>query len=124
MNVHIDILGGAISEKPDSATPYSNRKSKFSLQYAVPLQPSEETTSPNWQWIRSIEKDLRVFSNGNYYQNYPDLELGPNYGVAYYGAENFEKLKTIKAKYDPKNNFRNEQSIPLPGKTADFVPVA
>lgn len=113
-----------MSEKPDSATPYSNRKSKFSVQYAVALQPGEETTSPNWEWIRSIEQEFQPFANGNHYQNYPDIDLGPNYGVAYYGAANFERLKTIKAKYDPKNNFRNEQSIPLPGKTADFVPVA
>lgn len=55
--------------------------------------------------------------------NYKDLDLGINhngknsyeegrvYGVEYF-KDNFDRLVQIKTKVDPRNFFRNEQSIP------------
>jgi FAD/FMN-containing dehydrogenase len=66
------------------------------------------------RWIREFETFLTPFTNGHHYQNYPDLDLGPGFGKAYFGEKNFARLKKIKAIYDPLNFFQNEQSIPLP----------
>ena len=113
--IQFETLGGAISSFSDESSPYSNRKTMISAQYMVPLTKGESPqNSTNWDWIRQLEAEIKPYTNGHKYQNYPDLEIGPNYGVAYYGKENFERLKKIKAKYDPNNVFRNEQSIPLP----------
>lgn len=112
--IQFEILGGAIGEKEDSATPYSNRKSLFSMQYWIRLDKGADKTAPGWVWINKLESTLEPYVNSNHYQNYPDLDIGPDYGVKYYGAANFAKLKQLKAKYDPQNIFRNEQSIPLP----------
>ena len=84
------------------------------MQYMTPLFKGEPRNSPSWVWINGLESDLKPFVNGLHYQNYPDLDIGPNYGNSYYGVENFNRLKEIKARYDPQNFFRNEQSIPLP----------
>ena len=50
------------------------------------------------------------FGNGHAYQNYIDKEQ-PNWLYAYYG-ENVERLRKVKAKYDPDNIWKFEQSIP------------
>ncbi len=68
---------------------------------------------PGYVWISKFEQILKPFVNGKKYQNYPDLDIGPDYGNAYFGAENFNRLKQIKKKYDPQNVLRNEQSIPV-----------
>ena len=112
--LQFEILGGAVGEKEDSATPYSNRKSLFSMQYWVSLAKGADPSAPGWVWIKMLEKTLEPYVNSNHYQNYPDLDIGSDYGNKYYGAANFAKLKQLKAKYDPQNIFRNEQSIPLP----------
>lgn len=108
------ILASRISDYKVTDSPYVNRQSLYSMQYTTPLQKGEALDSPAWNWIHALERDLKPFVNGLHYQNYPDLELGPDYGNKYYGADNFDRLKSIKAKYDPQNIFRNEQSIPLP----------
>jgi len=58
------------------------------------------------------------------YYNYRDLDLGSNkhdntsyseasvWGIKYFKG-NFKRLAQIKTKFDPRNFFRNEQSIPL-----------
>ena len=58
------------------------------------------------------------------YLNYRDLDLGTNkesnvsylearvWGLKYFKG-NFKRLAQVKSKVDPKNFFRNEQSIPL-----------
>ena len=112
--LQFEALGGAVADYSVSDTPYYNRKALFSIQYAVPLQKGESRESENWKWILDLERALKPYTNGYHYQNYPDLDIGPGYGQAYFGTENFERLKQIKAIYDPTNTFRNEQSIPLP----------
>ena len=110
-----DSYGGAFDDHDSSYTPFPNRKGTlFSMQYAIYLSPGESESSPSYVWIRGLEQKLKPFVNGRHYQNYPDLDLGSNFGVGYYGAENFQRLQTIKQKYDPFNVFQNPQSIPLP----------
>lgn len=64
------------------------------------------------------------------YLNYRDLDLGTNkesnvsylearvWGLKYFKG-NFKRLAQVKSKVDPKNFFRNEQSIPLLKSGAD-----
>ena len=64
------------------------------------------------------------------YLNYRDLDLGTNkesnvsylearvWGLKYFKG-NFKRLAQVKSMVDPKNFFRNEQSIPLLESGAD-----
>ena len=56
--------------------------------------------------VRLIEPDKPVES----YQNFPNRSLRDPLR-AYYGP-NLHRLREVKKKYDPKNHFRNPQSIP------------
>jgi FAD/FMN-containing dehydrogenase len=44
------------------------------------------------------------------YVNVPNIGMA-NWETAYWGA-NLDRLRTIKAKYDPHNIFQYEQSVP------------
>jgi hypothetical protein len=120
--IQFEALGGKISELSNADTPYPHRDMLFSMQYTVYLQPNELESSMNYQWIRSFENTLRPFVTGFHYQNYPDLDLGSEYGVGYFGKDNYERLVRIKAAYDPLNVFRNAQSIPTSLSNTTNVP--
>ena len=111
-------MGGQIAARGPTATPFFHRNAQFSIQYYRSMS-SQEAREPNgagssaWSWIRGLEAAIKPSVTGGHYQNYPDLDLGANFGVGYYGADNFNRLKTIKRNADPSNKFKNEQSIPL-----------
>ena len=113
--MEFEAYGGIFDDHDSSFTPYPHRKGTlFSMQYSINLDPGESESSPSYEWLRGLEQKLKPFVNGRHYQNYPDLDHGNNFGVGYYGEENFRRLQTIKKIYDPNNVFQNPQSIPLP----------
>jgi FAD/FMN-containing dehydrogenase len=112
--LQFEALGGFFANVSNDALPYNHRDSLFSMQYATSLGKGESFDSPGNQWIKRFEASLKPFVNGQHYQNYPDLELGADFGRAYFGEKNFARLRSIKGIYDPQNYFQNEQSIPLP----------
>jgi FAD/FMN-containing dehydrogenase len=112
--LQFEALGGYFANVSNDALPYNHRDCLFSMQYATSLSKGESFDSPGNRWISGFEASLKPYVNGQHYQNYPDLELGADFGTAYFGETNFARLRQIKAKYDPQNHFRNEQSIPLP----------
>jgi FAD/FMN-containing dehydrogenase len=60
-------------------------------------------------WIAEFSKALAPYANGAYV-NVPNAGMA-NWQNAYWG-NNVDRLRTIKAKYDPNNVFSFEQSIP------------
>ena len=62
-------------------------------------------------YARGLLNDLKPFSPGSLYVNFPGLgEEGEDLVKAAYG-ENYKRLSEIKAKYDPGNLFRMNQNI-------------
>jgi FAD/FMN-containing dehydrogenase len=113
--IQFEVLGGIFSEISTNQTPYFHRNAVYSIQIWAPMTKEDHSRDAyTFKWINQLEKNLKPFVSGQHYQNYPDLDIGENFGEAYFGLENFERLKKIKAIYDPENVFRNEQSIPLP----------
>ncbi|KAJ3373027.1 hypothetical protein HDU91_001180 [Kappamyces sp. JEL0680] len=111
--IQFEAMGGAVKKEPSATPSATHRLSLYSMQYAVSLGKNEPKTSDNWNFIYALEKALKPYTNGLKYQNYPDLDNGADYGVQYFGAENFARLQQIKKQYDPNNVFSNEQSIPV-----------
>ncbi|RLP95139.1 FAD-binding oxidoreductase [Micromonospora sp. BL4] len=60
-------------------------------------------------WIAEFSQALRPYVNGAYV-NVPNIGMA-EWETAYWGR-NFDRLRKIKAKYDPHNVFQYEQSIP------------
>ena len=60
-------------------------------------------------WIAEFSQALRPYVNGAYV-NVPNIGM-QDWETAYWGS-NFNRLRKIKAKWDPHNVFQYEQSIP------------
>ncbi|TMW69590.1 hypothetical protein Poli38472_001746 [Pythium oligandrum] len=112
--IQFEAFGGKFATQPLSYTPWGGRDAVFSVQLYIAGNKGDPASSPNRNWIRDFATALQPYMNGRSYQNYCDLEIGPNYGEVYWGKDNFQRLKQVKARYDPQNIFHNEQSVPLP----------
>ncbi len=99
---------GRSSQLPLNYNAYVHRKAICSGQIYSAWQRRLDEPS-RIKWVEDVYDLLASASHGAYY-NYCDSNL-IDYGNAYYGCH-FEKLKKIKAKYDPDNRFRYDQSIP------------
>ncbi|KAK7319329.1 hypothetical protein RJT34_04048 [Clitoria ternatea] len=117
--------GGKMSEISESETPFPHRKGNlYGIQYSVNLVSNEEAPK-HLDWIRRLYAYMAPYvSKGprKAYLNYRDLDLGVNrgnssyveaksFGLKYFN-NNFERLAKVKARVDPGNFFRDEQSIP------------
>ncbi|KAL6544051.1 hypothetical protein OROGR_010548 [Orobanche gracilis] len=118
-------LGGRMSEISESETPFPHRKGNlYGIQYSVSLVSNEEAPK-HIDWIRRLYAYMAPHVSQwprQAYLNYRDLDLGVNsgnssyeeaksWGLKYFN-QNFERLARVKARVDPGNFFRNEQSIP------------
>ncbi|XP_061373190.1 berberine bridge enzyme-like 26 [Gastrolobium bilobum] len=117
--------GGIMSQISESETPFPHRKGNlYGIQYSVNLVSNEETPK-HIDWIRRLYAYLAPYVSKwprQAYLNYRDLDLGVNrgnssyeeaksWGLKYFN-NNFERLALVKARVDPENFFRDEQSIP------------
>ncbi len=109
MIYQVNTLGGNIQN------PELEKLSSFphrAYSYFSELQTYWETPSQQKRLVEKFEAVQQVFnSNGirAQYRNYPDINFS-NWPELYYG-NNYQRLQAIKAKYDPGNLFRYEQSI-------------
>lgn len=109
-------LGGAVlSSEPSGGAAYAHRNA---LYYAEPgagwgirggtPASQDPLTAPCLTWIAEFGEAMRPYVNGAYI-NVPNAGM-PGWESAYWGS-NVDRLRTIKAKYDPDNVFCYEQSI-------------
>jgi FAD/FMN-containing dehydrogenase len=101
-------LGGAVKEPPAGGSAFSHRDALF---YAEPGAgwSGDANTPKALDWVAEFGEALRPYVNGAYV-NVPNADMA-DWETAYWG-ENSLRLREIKAKYDPDNVFRYEQSIP------------
>ncbi|MBE1490713.1 FAD-binding oxidoreductase [Plantactinospora soyae] len=106
---------GAHAAEPRGGSAFPHREVLF---YSEPgtgwgtrgVPDSGDATTPIAQaWIAEFSQALRPYVNGAY-ANVPNIGM-QDWETAYWGA-NFDRLRRIKAKYDPQNIFQYEQSIP------------
>ena len=99
----------APTDTPEDATPYSGRAASY---YWI--------TSTAWTervddarclaWGRKAAKSLAAISmQGNYVNEQADF--GKDVAMSAYGAEKYNRLARLKARYDPANLFRLNQNI-------------
>jgi len=116
-NIYGHSLGGngLFASQPPSATPFADRSAWYTLEYHYKnvAQGQYYPGSTSYVWLNTLSNLVAPYTSGYKYINYQDFDLPSNYGVLYWGAENFQTLIQIKSKYDPTNFFNNPQSIPL-----------
>jgi FAD/FMN-containing dehydrogenase len=110
--IGFDAFGGAINRVAPAATAFVHRGALFSAQYSASWQPADaaDTVSANAAWLNAAWRAMRPYASGFAYQNYVDPDLA-DWQRAYYGA-NLDRLRRVKAAYDPGGLFRFPQGIP------------
>jgi FAD/FMN-containing dehydrogenase len=104
--------GGAYNRVPTDATAFPHRDELFLVQHLVLIDPTvtELENEAARDWLRRSWAIAHAHGSGGVYPNFPDTDLG-DWARAYHGP-NYDRLRRVKAKYDPTNFFRFEQSIP------------
>ncbi|KAL0698893.1 hypothetical protein Bca4012_055015 [Brassica carinata] len=118
--------GGVMDKIPSTATPFPHRKGNlFKIQYYTSWLDAN-TTSGSLNMMKKLYKVAEPYVSSNpreAFLNYRDIDIGSNpsgqtnvdeaeiYGSKYF-LGNLRRLMEVKAKYDPENFFKNEQSIP------------
>jgi FAD/FMN-containing dehydrogenase len=105
--------GGAMSRIGASETAFGDRSAPMLVGIEANWEDSQNDEA-NISWVRSCFSDMRRFSDGGMYLNFPGfLEEGDELLRNAYG-ENYERLVALKNKYDPTNLFRLNQNIKPP----------
>jgi FAD/FMN-containing dehydrogenase len=110
----VDFLpwGGAYNRVPADATAFVHRRERFLAQHLVQVSadapPAERAAARDWlarSWTL-----VHPWGSGGVYPNFPDPDL-QDWAHAYHGT-NYDRLRRVKAAYDPDGVFRFHQSIP------------
>ena len=105
----IRVLGGAIARVPVDATAYAHRQRKIMINLAA-LYNNPDEAAIHEKWVEDFMTALRTDSTGAYV-NFLAAEGEARVREAYPGST-WDRLRTIKARYDPTNLFRLNQNIP------------
>ena len=108
-------MGGALSRLATEDSAVGNRDAPYLLGIEANWEPSKDDASKddaaNVAWARACVADLRAFSDGSQYLNFPGFyEEGEKTLRATFGKQ-YERLVALKNKYDPDNFFRLNQNI-------------
>jgi FAD/FMN-containing dehydrogenase len=72
--------------------------------------PDSGAGDSNREWVRSAWKALKRYSTGGNYVNFQTADESDARTVESY-RQNYERLASIKARYDPTNLFRVNRNI-------------
>ncbi len=115
--LQMDISGGknsAISKHKSTDTAYVHRDALLLFQFYDSVAQNQKYPSDGFNLIKGLRQSIsNTLKAGTWgmYVNYPDSQLKGDRATEMYWGSNLAKLESIKAKYDPKNIFRNPQSI-------------
>jgi FAD/FMN-containing dehydrogenase len=102
-------LGGAMSRVPVDATAFAHRQSKIMVNVAAVYERPEEI-AVHGPWVEAFAAALHQGDDGAYV-NFLGDEGEARIRAAYPGST-WDRLRQIKARYDPTNLFRLNQNIP------------
>ncbi|HXD09824.1 MAG TPA: BBE domain-containing protein, partial [Anaerolineales bacterium] len=103
------VLGGAMARVPVDATAFGHRKSRIMVNVAA-LYDKPEQKDAHETWATNFAAALRQRDGGAYVNFLADVDRA-QIRAAYPGAI-WDRLRQVKAKYDPTNLFCLNQNIP------------
>jgi FAD/FMN-containing dehydrogenase len=107
-------LGGAFARVPEDATPLGRRAAAWHFQAGSAwVDPAMDDASR--AWARSVRAAAAPWSAGETYPNFlPDSD--PERLRAAFAPTTWERLRAIRADWDPDGILSAGQAIPLPGR--------
>jgi hypothetical protein len=106
-------FGGAVQRVTSDATAFGDRSMPYMLSIdSIWSKPQDDAA--NIVWTREFWSHMQRHSNGRLYLNFPGHGEGENLVQDAFGRDAYERLVTVKKKYDPANLFRMNQNV-LPG---------
>ncbi|MDL5363149.1 FAD-binding oxidoreductase [Halalkalicoccus sp. NIPERK01] len=110
-------LGGAIERADTEDSAFAGRHAPFLLGVEANWERPEDDDE-NVEWVRGCLDDMRQFSDGSVYLNFPGfLEEGDDMMRTTFGPT-YERLVALKDEYDPANLFSLNQNI-TPSESAE-----
>ena len=103
------VLGGALARVPADATAYAHRSSRIMVNVAA-FYDGEEDRVRRTAWVEEFAASLNQ-GDGGAYVNFVADE-GPDRVRAAYPGATWDRLRAVKATYDPSNLFHRNQNIP------------
>jgi FAD/FMN-containing dehydrogenase len=107
--LQLRVLGGAMARVASDATAFVHRdKDLLATSISVWVDPIEAPVRR--AWVESFLHELQPLAEGAYVNFLGDE--GPDRVRDAYSPETYERLTTLKRRYDPSNLFRLNQNIP------------
>jgi FAD/FMN-containing dehydrogenase len=107
--VQLRVLGGAMSRVPSDATAFTHRQRRLLAAVGVLYDDAGETAMHH-DWVNRLIANLVLGEHGVYVGFMGDE--GEDRMRDAYPGHTWDRLKEVKAKYDPTNLFRLNQNIP------------
>jgi FAD/FMN-containing dehydrogenase len=107
--MHLYPIDGAVRRVAKNATPWSARDASFSMVIAA-VSPDPRDAEALRTWGRAYWKAIHPFNLDGAYVNFMDADEAENRVELSYG-DNYKRLASLKAKYDPDNLFRVNQNV-------------
>jgi FAD binding domain-containing protein/berberine-like enzyme len=107
--MHLYPINGAVHRVAKDATAWNMREATWSMVIAG-IDPDPKGADALKKWGREYWKAIHPFNLAAGYVNFMMEDEGDGRVQATYG-ENYKRLASTKAKYDPKNLFRVNQNI-------------
>ena len=107
-SVFLEPMGGAINAVAADATAFPHRDAAFNLGICAGwTDPADDALAVSW--AKKFHLETAAFSTGGAYVNYMDHDETGRVTAAYGG--NLDRLRRVKAHYDPDDFFRSNQNI-------------
>lgn len=108
--IFIASLGGAVNRVPAASTAYPHRDVNFVMNVHTRWgEASQDGACIGW--AREFFERMAPHATGGVYVNFMPEDEAQRVKRGAYGL-NYERLSTLKARYDPGNLFRQNQNIP------------
>jgi FAD/FMN-containing dehydrogenase len=102
-------LGGAVNRLPANATAYPHRDAEYIVNVHTRWREASDDAKCI-AWARQLFDAAAPFATGGVYVNFMPEDESQRVAKGAYGP-NYERLASIKGKYDPKNLFHMNQNI-------------
>ena len=110
-SVPIFSFGGAVGRVPEDATAFPHRDASHDLNIVASWLPEQHADADRHiGWVRDFFADLQPFSRG-VYVNFTGDDAAERMRQAYSPGQ-WDRLVSLKQKYDPGNFFRRNANIP------------
>ena len=107
-SVFIEWMDGAIGRVDADATAFPHRDKSFSVNILM-RWTDPERDDERIAWAREFHEAMAPYAADGVYVNYLDKDEAERVPEAY--GERYERLRELKAEWDPENRFRMNQNI-------------